>query len=178
MPTVITHPAVALAAMPCLRQVRRKPLVVLSGIALSILPDLDVVAFRFGIPYSHMLGHRGFTHSILFAVLASLLVACCNRQSGLNNNLLVWSYLFVCAASHGLLDAATNGGLGVGLFIPFSSERYFFAIRPIQVSTLSLARFLNGQGADVLLNELWFVWAPAISLLVIGYGLIRMLRKI
>ncbi|WP_374693704.1 metal-dependent hydrolase [Microbulbifer sp. TB1203] len=28
--------------------------------ALSVLPDLDVVAFKFGIPYESQWGHRGF----------------------------------------------------------------------------------------------------------------------
>jgi inner membrane protein len=44
----------------------------LLAILSSILPDLDVLTFNFGIPYSHPFGHRGFTHSIVFA--ASTLV--------------------------------------------------------------------------------------------------------
>ncbi len=33
----------------------------------SVLPDIDVLAFHFGIPYASEFGHRGFTHSIFFA---------------------------------------------------------------------------------------------------------------
>ena len=35
--------------------------------ALSLAPDLDVIAFRFGIPYSAPFGHRGAAQSILVA---------------------------------------------------------------------------------------------------------------
>jgi len=30
----------------------------------SVLPDVDVVGFAVGIPYEHLLGHRGLTHSL------------------------------------------------------------------------------------------------------------------
>src|SRR5437763_7259784 len=43
--------------------------------ALSLAPDLDVVAFRLGIPYSAPFGHRGATHSIAFAMLAAAAAA-------------------------------------------------------------------------------------------------------
>jgi inner membrane protein len=177
MPTVISHPAVALAMVPGLRNVERKPLVFISGVLLTNLPDLDVLAFRLGIPYGHMFGHRGFSHSIVFALLISVLFALINRQPSWNKHLLVWSYLFACAASHGLLDAITNGGLGVGFFIPFSAERYFFKFRPIQVSTLSFDRFINGQGIAVLQNELIVVWMPALVLFTGFYGLARTRAK-
>ena len=35
--------------------------------ALSLAPDLDVVAFRLGIPYSAPWGHSGAAHSIFIA---------------------------------------------------------------------------------------------------------------
>ena len=37
--------------------------------ALSLAPDLDVIAFRLGIPYSAPFGHRGAAHSILVALV-------------------------------------------------------------------------------------------------------------
>jgi membrane-bound metal-dependent hydrolase YbcI (DUF457 family) len=39
--------------------------------ALSLAPDLDVIAFRFGIPYSAPFGHRGAAHSILVALVGA-----------------------------------------------------------------------------------------------------------
>lgn len=42
---------------------------ILAAVVSTILPDFDVVSFKLGIAYKHPLGHRGFTHSILFAFL-------------------------------------------------------------------------------------------------------------
>lgn len=50
MPTILTHPAVAL---PFVRRVPRR--VLFCGVLGSITPDADVVAFAFGIPYEHTL---------------------------------------------------------------------------------------------------------------------------
>jgi len=44
------------------------------GRVCAVLPDADVLAFVFGIPYGHVLGHRGITHSILFSLILALLV--------------------------------------------------------------------------------------------------------
>jgi inner membrane protein len=39
------------------------------GALCSVIPDLDVIGFRFGIRYGDFWGHRGFTHSLVFAAL-------------------------------------------------------------------------------------------------------------
>ena len=39
-------------------------------------------------------------------------------------------------ASHGVLDALTDGGPGVAFLAPFDDTRYFFPWRPIRVSPL------------------------------------------
>ncbi|HVR39947.1 MAG TPA: metal-dependent hydrolase, partial [Thermoanaerobaculia bacterium] len=67
----MSHPAAALLK-PWFHNVPRTAIV--AGVIASILPDADVAGFAFGIPYGSMFGHRGFTHSILFALLASLLL--------------------------------------------------------------------------------------------------------
>ena len=46
----------------------------LAAILSAILPDFDIIAFKLGIDYQHPLGHRGFTHSILFAMLWALVL--------------------------------------------------------------------------------------------------------
>ncbi|MDI8954364.1 metal-dependent hydrolase, partial [Salmonella enterica subsp. enterica serovar Anatum] len=38
-----------------------------AGVVLAMLPDADVLAFKFGVAYGNVFGHRGFTHSLLFA---------------------------------------------------------------------------------------------------------------
>jgi len=61
-------------------------------------------------------------------------------------------------ASHPLLDALTDGGLGVALLWPFSAERFFFPWRPIPVSPIGVG-FFSLRGIRVALAELQF-FAP------------------
>lgn len=160
MPTIITHPAIALLRT-WFPQISTR--VVLTGALLSILPDADVAAFALDIPYSHPLGHRGFSHSIAFALLAALLASLALRAGRAG-----FAFLFLCAASHPLLDAMTSGGgLGVAFFAPFSNERYFLPWRPIAVSPIG-ARFFSARGLRVLGSELVWVWGPCVVGWVVG----------
>jgi inner membrane protein len=74
------------------------------------------------------------------------------------------------AASHGALDALTNGGLGIALLSPFSNERFFSPWRPILVSPISVSGFLTGRAVPILASELVFVWLPALVLGLFCYA--------
>lgn len=159
MPTILSHPAVPLAIGLGLGQniIPRRLLV--AGIFASMLPDLDVLTFRFGVAYGSAFGHRGFTHSLVFALAIALAgTAAC----GFFKATPVKSFLFLFAAiaSHGMLDAFTNGGHGVEFLWPFSTRRFFAAYQVIQVSPIGVSRFLSGNGAAVLFSELMWVWFP------------------
>jgi inner membrane protein len=73
---------------------------------------------------------------------------------------LLFSYFFAVTASHGVLDAMTDGGLGIAFFAPFDNTRYFFPFRPIKVSPIGLA-FLSARGLDVVWSELLWVCIPS-----------------
>jgi inner membrane protein len=164
MPSMLSHPAVPLALAPLLPQELRSPSLVLLGIACSVLPDLDVVGFRFGVSYGHVLGHRGLSHSIAFAVVLSACLAWLfplQAQPGHASRVMVFGFLFLSTLSHGVLDALTSGGLGVAFFAPFDERRYFFPWRPIRVSPISVSAFLSTRGIQVLQSELQWVWLPA-----------------
>ena len=91
-----------------------------------MLPDADVIGFAFGIGYGSMFGHRGITHSIGFAILVGVVAGWLgfrNVQFGFSRARLILYYALV-TLSHPLLDALTNGGLGVALFAPFSEKRH------------------------------------------------------
>lgn len=137
-----------------------------------MLPDLDVFAFHLGIPYTNEFGHRGFSHSLLFAGMVALVGACGYRALHATFTRALW-FLFLATVSHGVLDAFTNGGLGIAFFWPWTGERYFFPFQPIEVSPLSIRHFLSQRGADVLLSELLWVWAPCT---VLGWALLRARR--
>ncbi|MEN8261808.1 MAG: metal-dependent hydrolase, partial [Pseudomonadota bacterium] len=143
-----------------------------AGIAVSVLPDVDVIAFHLGIPYSSEFGHRGFSHSLMFAAMVALAGAAFHRpMSATSSNAFL--FLFFSAASHGILDAFTNGGLGIAFLWPFSDERYFAWARVIEVSPIGLSSFLSAQGAAAFISELYWVWLPC----AVGGGLLGLFRK-
>jgi inner membrane protein len=163
MPSFMSHPAVPLALATVLPREIISPGLVFLGVVCSTIPDLDVVGFRFGISYGHVLGHRGLSHSILFA---AFLAGCLTLLFPLEVQLkasrwTVFAFLFLSALSHGLLDAMTSGGLGVAFFAPFDNARYFFPWRPIRVSPISFSAFFSPTGLRVLSSELQWIWLPA-----------------
>ena len=132
-------------------------------IAVSLLADLDVLAFRFGIPYSAPFGHRGATHSLVFALVAGTGTALAVANGRRRDFWRVAIVICLVAVSHPLLDAMTDGGLGVALLWPFSNARFFAPWRPIPVAPIG-ARMLSDRGLRVIAVEaLWslpiFVWA-------------------
>jgi len=159
MPTILTHPAVPLAATFALGPGVISRSLLVAGIVASILPDIDVIAFRLGVPYAAEFGHRGFSHSLAFAVCLALAGACFCKPLHATFKRTFW-FLLACGVSHGLLDAFTNGGLGVAFFWPWSMQRYFLPITKIEAAPLSLARFVSPRGAAVLWSEFLWVWLP------------------
>lgn len=125
-------------------------------------PDLDSIGFRFGIHYGDFWGHRGFTHSIVFAALMAAAVVFILGKAPPLSRAKVWLFLFLATASHGLIDAMTNGGLGIAFFSPFNNDRYFLPWRPVVVAPISIRRFFSGRGTEVMESELLWLWVPAI----------------
>ncbi len=167
MPTAFTHGFVAVALGKA-HTAEKMPLRfwVLS-VLCAVLPDADVIGFRFGIHYSDMLGHRGFSHSLIFAfVLAFLVVMLAFRRVPRFSKKwrVLFAYFFVVTSSHGLLDAMTTGGLGIGFFIPFDNTRYFLPWRPVAVSAIRLSKFFSLSSLHVIASELLWVWMPLLLL--------------
>ena len=148
----------------------------LLSVLCSVLPDADVLAFAFGIPYGHMFGHRGFTHSLAFAMLLAAAVVALFFRDAQNRTALV-VYFFLVTASHAALDALTDGGLGVALFAPFSGARYFFPFSPLTVSPIGIGSFFGEWGLAVIRSELLWVWLP-VSLLLAAVLIFRRQRKL
>ena len=133
--------------------------------ALSLAPDLDAIGFRFGIPYWAPFGHRGAAHSICVALILASLAAAATRFEPGQTRMRLWLLCATVAVSHGLLDALTDGGLGIALLWPFSNERYFAPWGPIPVAPIG-ARMLTARGLRVVTIEalqfapliVWAVW--------------------
>ena len=151
----------------------------LLGVFCAVIPDADVIAFKFGIPYESMWGHRGITHSLLFALLLALLLTWLffkQRKPFSRKWWLTTIYFFVCTVSHGVLDAMTTGGKGIAFFAPFDNGRYWLPWREIQVSPVSASQFFSEWGLRVLKSEAIWVGLPCLAVLLFVL-LFRRLRK-
>jgi inner membrane protein len=127
--------------------------------ALSLLPDLDVAGMALGVSYGAPWGHRGATHSLAVAVLLGVAVAFVARVAG--RSVVRTALLAVAvAASHGVLDAMTDGGKGIALLWPFSERRIFLPWRPIPVAPIGLGLF-SGEGLAVVAWEA-LVFSPLV----------------
>jgi inner membrane protein len=143
----------------------------LLGIFCSVIPDADVISFHYHIPYDSPFGHRGFTHSLFFAVLLAFLIMFIffrEQKTFSSKWFALLGFFFLATASHGILDAFTNGGLGVEFFFPFNTQRYFFPWRPIQVSPLNIGSFFSEWGLRVLLSEIVWIWIPSFTIVVVS----------
>lgn len=170
MPSVFTHAAIPLALWCASDRGRISTPLLAAGVVAAMLPDADVLAFALHIPYADSFGHRGASHSILFAALLAVLAALLRTRLRAN---AVQAAVFVgiSALSHPLLDAFTSGGLGVALWWPWSGERLFAPWRPIRVSPFA-GQFFSARGLATILSELRWVWLP-LAAAVIGWRLIQ-----
>jgi inner membrane protein len=142
----------------------------------SVLPDVDVISYYLGVRSSSMLGHRGVFHSLTFALVAGAVAASFALPAAKR-----WSrqwlgfaiFFFVVTASHGLLDAMTDRGSGVGFLMPFDSHRFYLPWRPFHASPMQIHRFFSSAGLVVLASEIVWIWIPALLL----YGSVRLFRK-
>ncbi|MCF5890325.1 metal-dependent hydrolase [Aeromonas veronii] len=157
MPTIITHAAVPLCLGLGLGSRIIPPRLLLAGVAIAMLPDADVLAFKLGVAYGHVFGHRGFTHSLLFAFVLPTLAMLFHRQFRASVA-TVWSFLLVSLLSHSLLDSLTTGGKRVGWLWPWRDERFF--------APFKLEAYLTARGEAVILSELYWVWLPGVVLML------------
>ena len=162
MPSAFTHAFVGAALGALFRKPGTPARFWLAGAACAAVPDLDVIGPQWlGVSWSSMLGHRGITHSLAFAaVLGGVVTALLFRGPGWDGRRrVVWSFLSVATASHGVLDAMNTAITGVAFFAPFDATRYFLPWRPIPVSPFAF-RFFSARGFVVFQAELLMVWLP------------------
>jgi len=126
--------AIAGAAVGAFYQTPRHRRRVITLAALcAVAPDLDLVGWAMGISPFALLGHRGLTHSIAFALLlggmaaVTLLPDAARRQRA-----AAAAALILAAVTHGILDALTTySPTGPAFWSPFSNHRYRFPSLPL-----------------------------------------------
>jgi inner membrane protein len=161
------------------RKIRNRALL-WGGIAGTI-PDLDVF-FTFGDPIREITVHRGFSHSITFALLSSPLLAYITqwvyRNKGLGVSWRQWSwFFFLTIFTHPLLDCLTT--YGTQIFYPFSDYRVsvssVFVVDPMYtlpfMACLIVAAFIRNN------SSLRMRWAGAGMLIGSSYLLSGLLLK-
>jgi inner membrane protein len=176
MPSIFTH-AVAGVAIGQFQRPDRRPRGFWAWTAVcAMLPDADVFGLLFGVPYDSVLGHRGLSHSLLFAGAVGALAA---WTWGRDRATAVAIFLncFVVTASHGFLDGFTDGGRGVAFFAPFDATRYFFPWRPVHVSPIGAYFFtaVDDTGRPywirVVGSEMMWIWLPSAGAALLGWAL-------
>jgi inner membrane protein len=168
MPTVLTHAALPLIAAWGLGPSRVPPRLALVAAVVAVVPDLDVLSRFVGIPVESILGHRGASHSVAAALVVGMLAAAIPaRPIGWPRR---WWFLFLSALSHGSADMLTDGGKGIALFWPLTSDRMFFWFRPVEVSPIFLRGLENGKLWLVLASEMFWILLP-VSILAILFRL-------
>jgi membrane-bound metal-dependent hydrolase YbcI (DUF457 family) len=91
--------------------------------SIAVLPDFDFLLTWFGSGDESW--HRGFAHSIAFAIIIAVGAAILAGKSFLRNAMVYGAALL----SHGVLDVLTTRSQGgVELFWPFWSERVRFGL--------------------------------------------------
>ena len=105
----------------------------LLGAIAGTIPDLDVIANYFTDTVSALEIHRGFTHSIVFAIVFGLffgwLLSLWDKRASLKE---WWWFWFLCFVTHPLLDVHTTWG--TQLFWPFDlrlAYKNIFVIDPL-----------------------------------------------
>jgi inner membrane protein len=175
MASAFSHPVAAAAIGVAVCRPGWPARVWVLGPAGSILPDVDVIGIPLGVPFGSVLGHRGLSHSVVFAgACAAIVVALFFRQPPASvSRPWLWSYFFLAIGSHGVLDALTNGGPGVAFFAPLDDTRYFLPFRPVVVSPIGIRPFFSVWGLRVIESELTWIWLPSL----IFAGLVLVVRR-
>ena len=100
---------------------------VLVGAAGALVPDLDVLIRSGNDPLLTLQYHRHFTHALVFAPIAGLVVAALlhfgwfRKRESRPAFRTLWGWATAGAATAGLLDACTS--YGTHLFWPFTDDR-------------------------------------------------------
>ena len=155
------------------RTVGRKAM--LWGIFAQSIPDIDFIASSWLNMPDSLLAHRGFTHSILFGAIITLIMASLANHWHRPHNIRFIRWVFFFAATigfHIFIDTFNN--YGVGLLEPFYHSRIsfntvyvadpFFSIAPgIALVMLLLLKQRNKK------RQFWWKFGLSISCLYLCY---------
>ena len=144
MPTILTHALLPLIAAAAVEDSKLSRRLVVVGMIAAVLPDADLISRAFGIPHTHDFGHRGVSHSLLFALLIGALGVLAAPMLNAGRRASFW-FPFLSCVSHPLTDMLTNGGKGIMLLWPLAHDRFTWPLRPVEVSPIGLRSIDDGS---------------------------------
>ncbi len=109
------------------RQLKRKAL--WWGMVAQSLPDIDFLASFWSTPAQDLLAHRGFTHSLLFAMIAAVFCGLLAEKVHRKHNISLKSWIIFFGLQiliHLFIDSMN--AYGTGLLEPFSHKRFSFNV--------------------------------------------------
>lgn len=152
----------------------------LYGALLQSIPDIDFIATFWLNPVDDLVAHRGFTHSLLFAVLITPVMAFIAKKLRHKQDLSYpfWNLFFISEILiHLLLDAFN--AYGTGWFEPFDHVRVSFQALYVADPLFSI---LPGIAFLVLLIKKWNdpsrrKWAYASLVFSFAYLMVSLFNK-
>lgn len=161
---------VAVAHLGLGNRVSIKKTVVL-GAVMGTLPDLDVFAAKlFSDPLTEVEFHRGFSHSLLFSALVTLLSVLLLKKKFIPINISQLSVtVFAILVTHSLLDIFTTWGTQI--LWPYPQK---FALKSVFVVDVAYTLpLLAGVMLGLKKQKRIFTWAAVvISTVYLGWGLL------
>jgi inner membrane protein len=148
------------------------------GILAQSIPDIDFIAAAWLNTSENLLAHRGFTHSILFALMISVAMAlACDHWHRPHNIRFSKFILFFTAQVFIHIGLDSLNAYGIGLFEPFSHQRISFDVLFVADPFFSFAPGIAIAALFILRNEkrhqrlTWMRFGLIIPILYVCYAL-------
>ncbi|HEX4560193.1 MAG TPA: metal-dependent hydrolase [Gemmatimonadales bacterium] len=139
-----------------------------AAILCAAAPDLDVLWHGY-VTWGSWAAHRGFTHSLTFAVLLGTLTAALAFREP-RFAAVRWRYavaLVLATASHGFLDGMAVYGTPVMYFWPFSTHRYLLPWHLFGYEHFPRPMSIGHRVLRVVANEVLWIGIPSALLLAV-----------
>lgn len=142
----------------------------------GLAPDLDVLISSSSDSLLHIEYHRHFTHSLFFVPVIALLVSIFSYPLFKSKMKFgkIYSYAFMGALTHGLLDACTS--YGTHLFWPFTQGRESWSIisiiDPLFTLPLLLMCLVSAYRSSVRTAQIGLLWC----FFYLGIGVFQHMR--
>ena len=171
MPSIVAHAVAGAALATAAFSPRAAPRRVwITAAIVAAVPDVDAIGRPFGnlAIEASFGGHRGFTHSVMFALIAGAITTWgffrIPEGSGLHRRLFL--ALALAIASHGVLDALSTIGNGVAFWAPFSWTHYEFRWQPL--GEIGPGPRGPERAFDIVANEFFWVGLPSLIVVAIA----------